>query len=238
MVQEPSSEKEASLAPVDEDASSTGVSRSRPRRRTAVTSTPRKRRGARTLIETTGPTPDQDISDIKLTIGVIAGTHGVHGELKLKLLTDHPEHLPTIRTVFLGESDEPTEVIGFRFQGDQGLITLAGTESPEEGKKLGGLKVRILGSDAAPLAEGEYFIFQLIGLKAKSSNGDEIGTVTDLIETGAHDVLVISTLADGDVLVPNHPSYVHEVSPADGRIVLDLPVYQDSTPSSEESIEE
>ena len=233
MVQEPSSQKEAPLTPVDESPSSTGVSRSRTRRRTPVAAAPRKRRGVRTLIETSGPTPDQDISDIKLTIGVIAGTHGVHGELKLKLLTDHPEHLPNIRTVFLGESEEPTEVVGFRFQGDQGLITLAGTDSPEEGKKLGGLKVRILGSDAAPLAEGEYFIFQLIGLTAETPTGEAIGTVTDLIETGAHDVLVISTLAGGDVLVPNHPSYVHQVSPAEGRIVLELPVYQDAAPSSE-----
>lgn len=160
-------------------------------------------------------------------MGVIGGTHGVHGELKLKFLTDHPEHLPTIREVFLGESDEPTTVRGFRFHGDQGLILLEGTDNPEDGKKLGGLKVRIRGTDAAPLAEGEYFLFQLIGLRVENPDGDVIGDVTDLMETGANDVLVITTVDGAEMLVPNHPTYVLDIEPDAGRMVVKPPVYHE-----------
>jgi 16S rRNA processing protein RimM len=149
----------------------------------------------------------------------------VQGELKLKLLTDHPEHLPTIRNVYLGDSEEPTEVKGFRFQGDQGLILLDGIDNPEDGKRLGGLKVRILGSDAAPLEEGEYFLFQLIGLKAETESGEAVGIVTDLLETGAHDVLVIQPEEGDELLVPNHPEYVRDILPEEGRIVIVPPVY-------------
>jgi 16S rRNA processing protein RimM len=204
-----------------------GVVRARPASRKPRTQAPRQRRGPRSLAETAGPAPAADLSDVKLTVGVIAGTHGVQGELKLKLLTDHPEHLPTIREVFLGESDEPTEVRGFRFQGDQGLILLAGTETPEEGKKLGGLKVRIRGTDAVPLKEGEYFLFQLIGLQAENLAGDVLGEVVDLIETGAHDVLVITTPDGTEMLVPNHPSYVLDILPGEGRILIQPLVYRD-----------
>jgi 16S rRNA processing protein RimM len=188
-------------------------------------SAPRQRRGSKALIQTPGPAPDDTLASIKLTVGVIAGTHGVNGELKLKLLTDHPEHLPTIRSVYLGESDEPTAVKGFRFQGDQGLIHLDGIDNPEDGKRLGGLKVRILGSDAAPLEEGEHFLFQLIGLTAETESGERLGVVSDLLETGAHDVLVIQPDSGDEILVPNHPEYVREVVPDERRIVVVPPVY-------------
>jgi len=185
----------------------------------------KNRAGAKTLIQTSGPDPNASLDAIRLTVGVIGGTHGVHGELKLKLLTDHPEHLPTLRQVFLGESETATALLGVRFQGDQALIQLEGVETPEAAKRLGGLKVRIAGADAKPLEEGEYFIFQLIGLAAVGPDGAPIGTVTDIMETGAHDVLTITPETGPDLLVPNHPRYVLEIAPERNLIVIDPPVY-------------
>jgi len=218
------------MANPDQPRSDQGPAGETPSPAAAVSARPARRRprsNPKRLAETAGPSPDAALDSVRLTVGVIAGTHGVHGELKLKVLTDHPEHLPTLRKVYLGDSETPTSVLGLRFQGEQALITLEGVESPEEGKRLGGLKVRIAGSDAKPLEEGEYFLFQLIGLTAADEHGTGLGTVTDLLETGAHDVLVI-TGADGqDLLVPNHPQFVLDVDPERGRIVLRPPVYPD-----------
>jgi hypothetical protein len=100
------------------------------------------------LIQTRGPEPATPVTEVKLAVGTIGSTHGVQGELKMHLLTDQPEHLKTIRHVYLGTSDEPTQLEGLRFHGDGVLIKLAGVENPEDGKKLGGLAVRIDGRDA------------------------------------------------------------------------------------------
>jgi 16S rRNA processing protein RimM len=201
-------------------------SRSRPRSPKAVN--PQRRSAApRRLSETRGPEPATPITNVKLAVGTIGGTHGVQGELKLHLLTDHPEHLATIEQVFLGTSDEPTRLLGIRFHGGGALIRLEGITTPEEGQALGGLAVRIRGEDAKPLAEGEYFLFQLIGLTVFDEAGEEIGVVTDLMETGAHDVLVVQPRRGGDdILVPNHPEYVIAIEPEAGRLVLRLPVYE------------
>jgi 16S rRNA processing protein RimM len=217
-------------SPAGDQASSAGDSHStqrKPRTAKPVSRAPRKRPrpASKVLIDTAGPEPDSRISDIRLTIGVIGGTHGVQGELKLKLLTDHPEHLPSLTQVYLGESDVPTKLLGVRFQGDQALIQLDGVTNPEHGKLLGGLKVRIDGADAKPLEEGEYFLFQLVGLRAQTASGESIGTVTDIFETGANDVLVITPESGTDLLVPNHPRFVLEISPDQNRIVIDPPVY-------------
>jgi 16S rRNA processing protein RimM len=188
---------------------------------------PRRRSGGpRKLIQTKGPEPASSLEDVRLAVGTIGGTHGIHGELKLKLLTDQPDHLKTISQVYLGNSDEPVKLLNVRFQGDAALITLEGVNSPEEGKKLGGLTVRIAGSDARPLEPGEYFLFQLIGLHAVTEEGENVGEVSDLMETGANDVLVIQPATGGeDILIPNHPEYVTSIEPEAGRIVVRIPRY-------------
>lgn len=189
----------------------------------------RTRIGSRALIETAGPSPMDALSDVRLTIGTIGGTHGVGGELKLRLLTDQPDHLPTLTRVFLGNSDSPTRLQAVRFHGGMALIKLEGVDTPEQGKTLGGLQVKIAGEDARPLEAGEYFLFQLIGLQAVDENGTVIGAVTDLIETGAHDVLVITPPGgnrSSQILVPNHPEFVTRLAPEDGVIDIRLPRYE------------
>ncbi len=194
-----------------------------------------RRRGAakpKRLIDTVGPDPNDAIEDIRLTVGVILGAHGVQGEVKMLLHTDHPDSLLDIEQVYLGDSDEPTALEGIRFHGDGALIFLGGVETPEQAKALRGTPVRIAGADARPLEPGEHFYYQLIGLKASTPEGESLGEVIDIIETGAHDVLVIapegsraSRSPAGELLIPHHSSYVLDVDPAAGTITVVKPVY-------------
>jgi 16S rRNA processing protein RimM len=184
------------------------------------------------MIDTAGPDPDAAIEDVRLTVGVIVGSHGVKGEVRMSLLTDDPENLREIERVWLGDSDEPVALEGIRFHGDGALIFLQGVESPEEAKALRGTPVRIAGADATPLEPDEYFYFQLIGLKAMTPEGERLGDVVDIIETGAHDVLVIapegsaaSRSPANELLIPHHRSYVLDVDPAAGTITVVRPVF-------------
>src|SRR5699024_9967133 len=96
--------------------------------------------------------------------------------------------------------------------------------SPDDARPLSGLPVKIAGTDARPLEEGEYFLYQLIGLTAVLDDGTPVGTVTDLIETGAYDVLVIAGQSgNADFMVPNHPDFVPHIDPTAGRIVVRPP---------------
>jgi 16S rRNA processing protein RimM len=147
--------------------------------------------------------------------------------MKMRLLTDDPDNLKRVTEVYLGERDRPIQLEGIRFTNDGALIKLAGTDSPEAAALLSGLTVKIAGSDARPLEEGEYFLFQLIGLKAEDEDGAAIGVVVDLMETGAHDVLVIGERPGTaeQLLVPNHPEFVLDILPDENRIVLRPPEY-------------
>jgi 16S rRNA processing protein RimM len=177
------------------------------------------------LSETAGPDPATPPHETRLAIGVVVGTHGLQGELKLRLSTDDPEHLSRVKRVYIGDDDTRRRVQGVRFHSGFALLKVAGVNNPEQANALRGEKIRISGKDARPLDEGEFFYYQLVGLVAVDEDGTKIGTVFDIIETGTNDVLVIKTEAGDEMLVPNHPDFVPAVEPDKGRLTVKPPDY-------------
>jgi 16S rRNA processing protein RimM len=162
-----------------------------------------------------------------LTIGTVSGVHGVHGELKLRLATDEPGHLRRIKRVWVGDEPAPRRLQAVRLHAGQALIRVSGIATPEAGRELVGQPVRIAGSEARPLAPGEYFLYQLIGLDAFDEAGNLLGRVIDLIETGANDVFVITPPGGGpDILLPHQADVVLDIQPAAGRMTVRPLVYE------------
>jgi 16S rRNA processing protein RimM len=182
--------------------------------------------GPSRLIETTGPDPATPLADVRLVVGVIAGTHGIRGELKVLLTTDEPEHLLTVKRVYVGEEQHSRRVLSVRLHDRFALMRLKGIGTPEAGLEFRGQQVRIAGTDARPLAPGEFYLYQLIGLNVVDEAGASIGTVTDIMETGANDVLVVAPVDGGkEQLYPNHPDVVLEIKPEEGILVVRPLVY-------------
>lgn len=161
-----------------------------------------------------------------LTIGVIIGTHGVVGELKVRPVTDLPEQFEGLASVYVGEEARPRKVQNVRFHSGNVLLKLRGISNPEEGALVRGQAIRISGKDALPLEDGEFLLYQLIGLDAFDEAGNKVGTTVDLIETGARDVFVIRAEGGGaDILLPNTEDAVLEIVPAERRMVVRLLEY-------------
>lgn len=178
------------------------------------------------LSETSGPDPATPVSAVKLVVGKILGPHGVDGEVKVLLTTDDPDQLLAIRRVFIDDEPQPRRVMSARLHDRFALLRLRGVPTTEDVEKLKGATVRIAGSDARPLAPGEFYLYQLIGLTAVDEAGETLGEVTDIMETGANDVLIISPPHGGpDLLLPNHPSVVLEIDPKAGRLIARPLIY-------------
>jgi len=194
------------------DSTSTGRPR-RPTRRPAFTPRP--------LAQTQGPDPDAPLAEVRLTVGVVAGAHGVEGEVKVRLTTDDPDHLATIERLYLGDSLSPVRHLGLRFHRGMALLTLPGVTTPEAARALTGIPLRIAGSDARPLEANEYYLYQVVGIAVRTEAGDALGTVVDVIETGANDVFVIRPDDGGaDLLLPSIPDVVIDLRPAEGVMIV------------------
>jgi len=181
---------------------------------------PRPRRTPPRLADTPGPEPDTPPRQVMLTVGTIVSPHGVRGEMNVRLQSDDPEHLLTIKRLYLGDETTPRAVLGARLHAGHALIRLQGVSTPETVDRLRGLPLRMRGSDARPLAANEYFLYQVIGLEAFDEAGARLGRVTDLIETGANDVLVVTPDEGADLLLPSHPDVILELDPSAGRLVV------------------
>jgi 16S rRNA processing protein RimM len=192
---------------------------SRPRRRQR--SPISRQRTPPRLSETAGPDPSAPPDRVRLTIGTILAPHGVRGEFKVRLQTDDPAHLLTIKRLYLGDETTPRTVLGVRLHDGNALIRLQGISTPETVERFRGTPLRIRGTDARPLAADEYFLYQMIGLEVFDESGNRLGQVADLMETGANHVLVIAPDDGGtDILLPSHPDVIIAMDPAAGRLVV------------------
>jgi 16S rRNA processing protein RimM len=156
----------------------------------------------------------------------VIGTHGIAGELKVRPVTDLPEQFEHLGSVFLGDEARPRKVQHVRFHGGNVLLKLRGISNPEDGAAVRGEPIRISGKDAIPLDEGEFLLYQLIGLDVFDEAGQKIGTTVDLIETGARDVFVIRPENGGaEILLPNTEDAILDITPAERRVVVRLLEY-------------
>ena len=144
----------------------------------------------------------------------------------MRLLTDDPEHLTTLKRLYLDDEPLARRVEGVRLHAGNALVKLQGINNPDAARSLQGMTARIRGSDARPLEEGEFRLYQLIGLAVVDEAGSRIGTVTDLLETGANDVFVIDP-GDGaaEILLPYHESVVLHIDPNAGQMIVRPPTY-------------
>jgi 16S rRNA processing protein RimM len=172
------------------------------------------------LIDSPGPEAGEAPEDQILTVGVVIGTHGLNGELKVRVVSDDVEHVLTLTQVIIGDGDAPRHITGARLHAGHLLLSIRGISTPEAASALTGQPVRVPARELRPLAPGEYFIYQLVGLAVVTEAGEPLGTVTDLIETGANDVLMIAPPDGGpDLLLPLISSVVLDIDPAAGRII-------------------
>lgn len=140
----------------------------------------------------------------RFQVGVIAGTHGVRGDVKVYPTTDDPGRFRRLKSVILTVhgKDEVHEVSGVRFQDKFVLLHLSGIESPEEARNYRQMPLLIERADAMPLEEGWYYIPDLIGMSVLEEDGSELGELTDVLETGANDVYEVHTPQGQEILIP------------------------------------
>ncbi len=158
----------------------------------------------------------------RVVIGRAGAPHGVRGELRIFPLTDYPERFQGMERVYVGEDLLP--ITGVRYQNEKILLRFAGFDSREKAAALTGRFLSVDRAEAVPLAEGEYYTFDIIGLAVSDEAGQDLGTVTEVIQTGSNDVYVVSKKGQAaQTLVPALKSVVREIDLAGGRMVVALP---------------
>lgn len=102
------------------------------------------------------------------------------------------------------------------------LLWLEGITSRRQAAQLAGKVLSALPDDSVTLDEGEYFHYQLIGLRVRTGDGEVLGELQEILETGSNDVYIVRG-ESGEILIPALPTVVLDVDLPDGFMLVELP---------------
>lgn len=142
--------------------------------------------------------------DSLLRVGIISSTHGICGEVKVFPTTDDVQRFKQLKQVILdtGKEQIDLEVERVKFFKQFVILKFKGIDHINEIEPYRGKDLLVTREHAVPLEEGEYFITDLIGLRVVSEQGEELGILKDVIQTGANDVYVVERKGNKDLLIP------------------------------------
>lgn len=133
-----------------------------------------------------------------LRVGVITSTHGIAGEVKVFPTTDDPNRFKKLKKCIMKTERETLEldIVSVKFFKNMVILKFKQFSNINEIEKFRNAELYVTRENAVPLSEGEYFVCDLIGLKVVDEENNEIGVVTDVLQTAANDVYEIET-SDG-----------------------------------------
>ena len=139
-----------------------------------------------------------------LRVGAVIKRHGVRGEVKVWPTTDDIHRFDELSEVVLKTPSRETKVSleEVKYFKNIVILKLSGIDSMDEAEKLRGADLYVERADAVPLSEGEYYIGDIIGMKAVTEDGMELGIIRDVIDTAANDVYAVRREGRKDLLIP------------------------------------
>jgi 16S rRNA processing protein RimM len=137
-----------------------------------------------------------------LAVGKVRRPHGVTGAALVEVYTDFPERLQTKAVLYAGETHIPLTIRRQRIHNDGILLAFDGFTTPEQVGRFRNQILYIEVADAMELPEGEYYHHELLGLSVLDETGASLGRVTEIMQTGANDVYVVTDEAGKEILLP------------------------------------
>jgi 16S rRNA processing protein RimM len=164
-------------------------------------------------------------ADELMAVGVVAGTHGLRGDFKLRPLPTAALAVPQLRELYLRAADGTLalhRVVQCKPHKQHLLVRLAGLESLDAVQSLVGQTVLARRRDLPPLPPDQHYWFELEGLAVIDRRRGPLGQVSSLFATGAHEILTVDG-PHGEVLIPIIPHFILSTDLVVGELRVDLP---------------
>lgn len=158
----------------------------------------------------------------RITIGEILRPKGLQGEVKVLPLTDIPDRFNSLSHVFVSLPDRQDLVIEIANSREyKGFVyaRFVGRESRESVEELVGGLMQVERSSVPELPDDVYYQFEILDAEVLTDTGERLGIVTDIMETGAHDVYVVQG-DEREFLIPATKETVRHIDREQGRITI------------------
>lgn len=163
------------------------------------------------------PVFPQEPSEGFTAVGRVARAHGLRGELRVAVFAAGAPNLQPGRRVYLG--GRAHVIVRSRPSGDAWIVELRGLSGRDAAEAWRGALLECPDADVQR-ADGEsYFVHELVGLRVMTAAGREVGTLVEVMQTGANDVYIVRGAA-GEVLVPAIGEFVASIDVPAGVVTI------------------
>ncbi|MCF0125404.1 MAG: 16S rRNA processing protein RimM [Clostridia bacterium] len=158
-----------------------------------------------------------------LEIGQIVNTFGIKGEVKIKAFTDDITKFDDRKTIYIENKGikQEYEIEQVKYHKNMVIIKFKGIENLEQAELLRNSYLFVDRRNEKPLEEGAYYIVDLIGLEVYEE-GNLIGKVDDIYNTGSNDIYVIKDELGKQILLPGIPEVIKQIDLEGGKIIVHI----------------
>lgn len=156
----------------------------------------------------------------KVIIGRIGAPHGVRGEVRIVPLTDFPDRFSNLKSIFIDEQTK-LEIQNVKYNKQFIILKFKGIDNRNDIEPLKGKLIKVDRKDVPPLAPGEYYSFDIIGLDVYNEKNESIGKIEQILKTGSNDVYVANH-AGKQTLIPALKKVVTNIDIEVGRMDIIL----------------
>lgn len=159
-----------------------------------------------------------------LEIGQIVNTFGIKGMVKIKPFTDDIRRFDKLEIIYIEskKSRKEYEIEEVKYHKNMVLMKLKGIDTVEEAELLRQSYLLVDREKEEPLEEGVYYIVDLLGLTVYTDEGQLLGKVDDIFNTGSNDIYVVKNELGKQILLPGIPDVLKDVDLGEGKITVHL----------------
>ena len=160
-----------------------------------------------------------------MVLGEVVKTHGLRGEVKVRSEIVDPENflLPNLCMRCANGTCKPLTVERYRSQKGGFVLRFVDCETIDQAQVFVGCELVCRGSQLPSLPDDEYYHYQLLGLPVFDCQGRELGKLSEIMQTAAHEIYVVKpqTGQQAELLLPVVAAYIIEIDLEAGKIVVD-----------------
>ena len=159
-----------------------------------------------------------------LEIGQIVNTFGIKGFVKVNPWVNDVTRFDNLKKVYIKIRKElkELEIEEVKYHKNQVLLKFKGVETVEQAEMLRNAILEIDRKDAIPLEEGEYFIADLLESEVYTDEGEKLGILEDIFNTGSNDIYVVKDELGKSILLPKIPEVIKEIDVENKKIIVHL----------------
>lgn len=160
-----------------------------------------------------------------LEIGQIVNTFGIKGMVKIKPFTDDTEkRFDNLKKVYIQNKNtrKEYEIEEVKYHKEMVLIKFKGIENPEDANLLRNCYLVVDRDEEEPLEEGTYYIVDMIGLEVYTDEGEKLGILDDVFNSGSSDIYVVKNELGKQILLPAIEDVIKNIDMEQRKMIVHL----------------